>query len=69
MDTYDTDTSLLRTVQTVRLVPECHPYLYIMDTSVKQTLLGSVRLVSVLKRFDCILFFYVNNTFFCALTL
>ena len=49
MDTCNTDTSLLRTVQTVCLVPEYHPYLYIMDTSVKQTLLGSVRLVSVLE--------------------
>ena len=29
------------------------PYLYNMDTSVKRTL-GSVPLVSVLKRFDCI---------------
>ena len=31
------------------------PYLYNMDTSVKRTL-GSVPLVSVLKRFDCTLF-------------
>ena len=37
--------------------PKCQksyiPYLYNMDASVKQTL-GSVPLVSVLKRFDCI---------------
>ena len=31
------------------------PYLYNTDTSVKQTL-GSVPLVSVLKRFDCVFF-------------
>ena len=42
---YNTDTSLLRTV---RLVPECQK----SYTSVKRTL-GSVPLVSVLKRFDC----------------
>ena len=56
---YNTDISLLRTV---RLVPEkCQksyiPYLYNTDTSVKRTL-GSVLLVSVLKRFDCIPIFF-----------
>ena len=52
---YNTDTSL---IQRVRLVPEMPksyiPYLYSTDTSVKQTV-GSVPLVSVWKRFDCIL--------------
>ena len=52
---YNTDTSLLRIV---RLVPEMPKisyiaYLYNMDTSVKWTL-GSVPLVSVLIRIDCI---------------
>ena len=52
---YNIDTSLLRTV---RLVPEMPKisyiaYLYNTDTSVKSTL-GSVPLVSVLIRIDCI---------------
>ena len=51
---YNTDTCLLRAV---RLVPEMPKisytaYLYNTDTSVKWTL-GSVPLMSVLKRFDC----------------
>ena len=52
---YNTDISLQRTV---RLVPEMSKiilyisFLYNTDTSVKRTL-GSVLLVSVLKRFDC----------------
>ena len=52
------DTSQLRTVH---LVPEIQksyiPYLYNTDTFVKQTV-GSVPLLSVLKRFDCIIKFY-----------
>ena len=52
------DTSQLRTVH---LVPEIQksyiPYLYNTDTSVKQTV-GSVPLLSVLKRFDCMIKFY-----------
>ena len=48
------DTSLLRTVYLVPEMPKIItyiPYLYNTDTSVKRTL-GSVPLVSVLKRFD-----------------
>ena len=53
--------SLLRRL-TVRLVTEMPksyiPYLYNTDTSVKRTL-GSVPLVSVLKRFGCKLYFFI----------
>ena len=49
----NTDTSLLQTVWSQKSQESYIPYLYNMDTSVKQTL-GSVPLVSVLKRFDCI---------------
>ena len=52
---YNTDTSLLWTVCLVPEKPKSYiPYLYNTDTSVKQTL-GSVPLVSILKRFDCII--------------
>ena len=63
---YKTDTSLLRTV---RLVPEMPKisyiaYLYNTDTSVKRTLvIGSVPLVSVLIRIDCIRIIHVH--FYC----
>ena len=51
---YNTNTSLLLTVCLVPEKPKSYiPYLCSTDTSVKQTL-GSVPLVSVLKRFDCI---------------
>ena len=50
---YNMDTSLLQTVRLVQKSQKSHiPYLYNKDTSVKWTL-GSVPLVSVLKRFDC----------------
>ena len=41
------------------------PYLYNTDTSVKQTL-GSVPLVSVLKRFDCIAVLITIRFVFCT---
>ena len=52
---YNIDTSLLRTVRLVLEMPKisCIAYLYNTDTSVKSTL-GSVPLVSVLIRIDCI---------------
>ena len=53
---YNTDTSLIYYGQFVwsqKSQKSCIPYLYNTDTSVKRTL-GSVPLVSVLKRFDCI---------------
>ena len=51
---YNMDTSLIRRVCLVPEKPKSHiPYLYSTDTSVKRTV-GSVPLVSVLKRFDCI---------------
>ena len=37
----------------------CIPYLYNTDTSVKRTI-GSVSLVSILKRFDCSVFNKMN---------
>ena len=50
---YNTDTSLSWTVHLVPEMPKIiHPYPYNMDTSAKRTL-GSVPLVSILKRFDC----------------
>ena len=50
---YNTDTSLLWTVHLVPEMPKIiHPYPYNTDTSAKRTL-GSVPLVSILKRFDC----------------
>ena len=56
---YNTDTSLLRTVRLVPEMPKSYfPYLYNMDTSV-----GSVGLLSVLKRFDCIIKFYKFDKF------
>ena len=52
---YKTDTSLLRTVRLALEMPEIiHSLLYKTDTSVNRTL-GSVPLVSVLKRFDFML--------------
>ena len=50
---YNTDTSLLWTVNLVPEMPKIiHPYPYNTDTSAKRTL-DSVPLVSILKRFDC----------------
>ena len=54
---YNTGTSLLRAVRLVPEMPKISyiPYLYNTDTSVKRTLvIGSVPLVSVLIRIDCI---------------
>ena len=63
---YKTDTSLLRTVCLVPEMPKISyiAYLYNTDTSVKRTLvIGSVPLVSVLIRIDCIRIIHVH--FYC----
>ena len=63
---YKTDTSLLRTVCLVPEMPKISyiAFLYNTDTSVKRTLvIGSVPLVSVLIRIDCIRIIHVH--FYC----